>query len=82
MAVGKCAVAFLPTESAGDPLLLVNKVGGIRLNLAHQIGQRHSGPEPNKNMCVVGDAMNRQELLALIRYDAGNIFVQLFLVLG
>jgi len=57
------------------------RAGGVALHFPHQVRQSHGRSETDQDMRVVRHAMDGQELLALVRYDAGNVFVEFFLVL-
>ncbi len=82
MRIGKGTKAFLPRESPRHPALLVDVVGGARLDVADQIRQGDIRPQADQDMRVVRHAMDGDELLTLPADDAGQVFLQFLFALG
>ena len=81
VSVRERAKALLPSKSPQHPTFAVEEIGGTVFYVAHQIGERHGGFETDQDMCVVGHAVDGQELLPAFPDDAGNILMEFLLVL-
>ena len=72
----KGAEALLPREPSWHPPLLVDVVGGARLDVPDQIRQGDIRPQTNQDMCVVRHAVDGNELLTLPADDAGHVLLK------
>ena len=72
MAIRERAESFLPREPTRDPSALVDGARRPGLDVPHEVGKRHRRFLPNQDVHVVGHIVDRDELLALIRHDAGD----------
>ena len=68
MAHAERAISDLPRERFLVRKILVNPAGGIRLQLAHQIGQRMFGRQRRKNVDVIRRSVD-DERFAIVRAD-------------
>ena len=76
--IRKGAEALLPREASRHPPLLVDVVGGARLDVADQIREGDIRSQTNQDMRVVRHAVDGDELLTLPGDDAGDVFLQFF----
>src|SRR5664279_6178447 len=73
--IRKGTETLLPRKPSRHPPLLVDVVGGARLDVAHQIRQGDIRPQADQDMRVVRHAMDGAELLTLTADDAGHVFL-------
>ena len=80
MAVGECAKAFLPGESARHPPVSIDEVGRSVLDVSYHIRQRNGWLEADEDMGVVRHAMHSQKFLPALRDDSGDVLMKFLLV--
>lgn len=80
--IRKDAKAFLPIEMSTNPSLPIDEIRRSRFNIPNQIGNPYRWLYAHEDMHMIRHAKDRKQLLPAIGYDAGNVFVQFFSVLG
>lgn len=81
MTIGEGSKSFLPAKPAHNPAAPIDEIRRAVFHVANDIRQSNRRPETKEQMGVVRHTMNGQELLVPLADNAGNIFVELFLVL-
>jgi hypothetical protein len=72
--IGKCAISFLPGESALYKSALIDEVGCIILYIPHQVGDADAGFNTEEQMDVVCDTIDNDGFLIFALDDTCHIF--------
>ena len=79
MPVGERTKPLLPAKATGEPFIPINMIAGPGFYVPNQIGQGNVRILPNKNVGMVGHAIDRQKFLALAGHDSGHVLLEFFL---
>ena len=79
--LGENAIAILPRKFFGCPCFAVDELVRLHFDFFDKVRYRNYGLESNKKMSVIGHGVDRKHFATAVFHEAGDISVELFLML-
>jgi len=80
--IGKAAESRLPPESSFDPAFLIYEIGRTLFHFPHKIRESNIRFDTEKHMKMIWLRIYREQLLAFVSNNPGDVFVEFLCVRG